>query len=384
MGTSTRELTPGEVLSVYVGAFVDELARAGLRHVCLCPGSRSAPLALVLAESDIRVWTHLDERSAGFFALGMAKALREPVGLVCTSGTAAANFAPAVAEAHFGNVPLVVMTADRPPELRGVSATQTIDQVRLYGSHAKWPGEMALPEATPAAVSYVRTFARRAIAEAAAVPAGPVHLNFPFREPLIPSDTPAARALRAGGESGPLVSQSLLAPPADAVRRIKDTFAGASRGLIVCGGQDDPAFPAAVLSLARSAGVPVLADVLSGVRCGPTGGAIVVDTYDAFLRDPASVARLRPDVVLRFGATPVSKPLNQYLEQNADACQIVVGDGSQWPDSMLIAREVVRANPRLFCIEATRAATDIPPASAWATLWRRHRRKDSAPPCEAV
>ncbi len=130
-----RSLTPGEVLQAYVGAFVDELGRAGVRHVCLSPGSRSAPLALTFRRHGrFRVWTHLDERSAAFFALGIAKALREPVGLVCTSGTAAANFLPAVVEAFYAGVPLVVMTADRPAELRGTGATQTIDQQldRIY------------------------------------------------------------------------------------------------------------------------------------------------------------------------------------------------------------------------------------------------------------
>ncbi len=133
----------------YLNAFVDELARCGIRHACVCPGSRSTPLAMVLADHpEIKLWMHLDERSAAFFALGLAKAQRQPVILLCTSGTAAANFMPAVVEAHYGRVPLIVLTADRPPELRDVGAPQTIDQLRLYGSHAKWFVEMAMPEET--------------------------------------------------------------------------------------------------------------------------------------------------------------------------------------------------------------------------------------------
>src|SRR5450432_2564521 len=171
----------------YVNAFVDELARVGVRNVVICPGSRSTPLAMIFTEQHtIKMWMHLDERSAAFFALGLAKASRQPVALVCTSGTAAANFLPAVVEAYYGCVPLLVLTADRPPELRNIGAPQTIDQDHLYGAYAKWFVEMALPEATPAALRYVRSTADRAVAEASAAPAGPVHLNFPFREPLVP------------------------------------------------------------------------------------------------------------------------------------------------------------------------------------------------------
>src|SRR5258706_10311658 len=165
----------------YLNAFVDELARCGIRHACVCPGSRSTPLAMILADHpEIKLWMHLDERSAAFFVLGLAKAAQEPVILVCTSGTAAAEFMPAVVEAHYARVPLVVLTADRPPELRDVGAPQTIDQIKLYGSFAKWFVEMALPEATADLLRYVRTVAGRAVAKAREAPAGVVHLNFPF------------------------------------------------------------------------------------------------------------------------------------------------------------------------------------------------------------
>ena len=150
-------------------AFVDELVRAGVRDACACPGSRSTPLALALAQHpELKLWMHLDERSASFFALGMAKYQRRPVAILCTSGSAAANFMPAVVEAHYARVPMVVLTADRPHELRDTGAPQTIDQLRLYGSHAKWFVEMALPEATPQALRYARAIAGRAVAEAAA------------------------------------------------------------------------------------------------------------------------------------------------------------------------------------------------------------------------
>ena len=161
----------------YIGAFVDELSRNGVHHVCVSPGSRSTPLALMIAgHSSLRIWMHLDERSGAFFALGLARALGEPVALLCTSGTAAANFLPAVVEAHGSGVPLLVLTADRPPELRDVGAAQTIDQNRLYGAHAKWFVDVALPEETPDLLRYARTLAARATALSKASRSCPLRL----------------------------------------------------------------------------------------------------------------------------------------------------------------------------------------------------------------
>ena len=184
----------GQDAYVYASAFVEEMARAGVRHVCISPGSRSTPLALAIAsQPGLESWVHVDERSGAFFALGLARSLGEPVALLCTSGTAAANFYPALVEARSAGVPIVVLTADRPPELRDVGAAQTIDQNRLYGSHTKWFVEVALPEATPSMLRYARTLAARAVAQSMESPPGPVHLNFPFREPLVPSTAGMSR-----------------------------------------------------------------------------------------------------------------------------------------------------------------------------------------------
>ncbi len=195
-------------------AFVDQLARAGVRDACACPGSRSTPLAIALAEHPgIKLWMHLDERSASFFALGMAKYDGRPVALLCTSGSAAANFFPAVVEARYSRVPLLVLTADRPHELRDSGAPQTIDQLRLYGVHAKWFVEMALPENTETALRYARMIAARAAAVARTVPAGPVHLNFPFREPFIPTgETPIDGA---AAQSPHVVAHASVPAPAE-------------------------------------------------------------------------------------------------------------------------------------------------------------------------
>src|SRR5437870_10048838 len=171
---------------IYATAFVDELQRTGIHNVVICPGSRSTPLAMAfVAQTDIRTWMHVDERSAAYFGLGMAKQLRQPVALLCTSGTAAANFLPALVEAKLSHIPLLILTADRPHELRDNGAPQSIDQNRLYGTYTKWFMDVALPEATNEALRYIRTLAGRTVVLTQAIAAGAVHLNFPFRELLV-------------------------------------------------------------------------------------------------------------------------------------------------------------------------------------------------------
>src|SRR5262249_40027477 len=186
---------PRDANTAFARAFVDEWARAGVTDACLAPGSRSAPLALALAADDrVRVHVHLDERSAAFFALGAAKASGRPAVVLCTSGTAAANFHPAVLEAHHSRTPLVVCTADRPPELRATGAGQTVDQLDLYGGGGRWFCGGGVPDDHPAAVASWRSVAARAAAEALGPPSGPVHLNLAFREPLVPTGEPLVDA----------------------------------------------------------------------------------------------------------------------------------------------------------------------------------------------
>jgi 2-succinyl-5-enolpyruvyl-6-hydroxy-3-cyclohexene-1-carboxylate synthase len=364
-----------QALDTVVGAFVAELARAGVRHVCACPGSRSAPLAIKLAQhADVKVWMHLDERSAAYFGLGLARALRQPVALLATSGTAAANFFPAVVEAFLARVPLVVLTADRPHELRDVGAAQTIDQQRLYGQHAKWFFDLPEPEVGPSPehVRLVRSVAARAVGTAQAEPAGPVHLNWPFREPLIPETpttaTPAVWGARAGGRPYVHVSNGRLAPNNDLAATLADDLLTSPRGLIVCGAQDDPDLPAALARLAERLGYPILADPLSGVRRGPHDRSLVVDAYDAFLRHASTIEQLAPQVVLRFGAPATSKPVLLYLQQHASARQIVVDPGG-WREPTGLASDMLRVDPRLLC-DALASQSARPDArSTWAQTW---------------
>ena len=177
-----------EKLTRFTANFIDELAKSGLAHAVISPGSRSTPLAMTVCEHPaIQEWIVVDERTAAYFALGMAKQTKMPVALICTSGTAAANYFPALIEAYYNRVPLIVLTADRPHELRDIGAPQVIDQIKLFGEHVKWFHEMSQPEATDEMLAYVRTTANRAIHIAKSGNPGPVHINFPFRDPLVPN-----------------------------------------------------------------------------------------------------------------------------------------------------------------------------------------------------
>lgn len=341
-------MTQADVLQAFVAAFVDELALCGLKHVNICPGSRSTPLAVLFhRHPGFKVWTHLDERSAAYFALGQAKAGRQPAAVLGTSGTATLNFAPAVAEAFYSRLPLLIVTADRPPELQEVGATQTISQSRLYGRHVKKCVDMSLPEGGSGALRYVRATANRAIADSMAARAGPIHVNFPFREPLIPE---SEERMSSAPPSGPSVSviQGPQTLPSSKSVELAGELRQARRGLIVCGPQDEPAFPGAVVRLGQMLNFPVLADILSQVRRG-AHARDTIDSYDAFLRDPRIAGELVPDFVLRFGATPVSKPLQQYLQGLQSSRQLLIAPADEVHDPALVATDRLQVDPCTFC-----------------------------------
>lgn len=358
----------------FVRALVDELVRSGVAHLCLCPGSRSTPVALEAARHPaLRVWVHLDERSCGYFAVGMAKASRAPVAILSTSGTAAANFLPAVVEARYGGTPLVVLTADRPHELRDCGANQTIDQLHLYGRHVKWFTELPIPEATTTSLRYARSVACRAVAEATAPPPGPVHLNLPFREPLEPALDPRSTfdpSLTArDGRPYTATWQAQLMPDPESVAELARWLVLRPRGIIVCGPQDDPDAPASIVRLGARLGYPVLADPLSQVRCGPHDRSLVVDAYDAFLRWEDLWRLLRPEVVLRFGAPPTSKVLLEYLNACPEARQVYVGPAGPLDPGRVVSDHVV-ADPVRFCTALGEACASAPGEGEWSRTWQ--------------
>ncbi len=380
------ELSPHvRALTHWVAAIVDELVSGGVTDFVVCPGSRSTPLALAVARHPAaRVWMQLDERSAGFFALGLARQRGRPAALVCTSGTAAANFLPAVAEADLARVPMVVLTADRPHELRDNGAPQTIDQVGLYGRRARWASDLPTPSDEPALLAYARAVAARAIAASSAAPAGPVHLNLPFREPLVPDRATLENLFQGAtpgdGKGAPAV-RAVSGPRRlddGALAALAETLAGARRGLILCGPDCPPGLAPAVARLAAQLGYPILADPLSGVRCGPHDRRLVLAAYDAFLRDEGFVARHAPELVIRFGAMPTAKPVLLFLQRHPGARQVVVDEGGGWRDPTSLAAEHLACDPAWLCealVErltgAAQAEPGLAPAPMPLTLWSR-------------
>jgi 2-succinyl-5-enolpyruvyl-6-hydroxy-3-cyclohexene-1-carboxylate synthase len=345
-------------------AFCEELARCGVTDACTSPGSRSTPIVLSLARTrGLRAWSHVDERVAGFFALGLAKRTGRAVAVACTSGTAAAELAPAVIEAAHARVPLLVLTADRPPELRDVGAGQTIDQLKLYGDAAKWFVEVGVHEATPERVRWMRALACRAVWTALDGRPGPVHLNMPLREPLVldgplPADDPCP------GRSGerPWVAHA-GAPAGAELPRVP--LAPAPRTVVVAGRDErDPALADAVAAFADAARCPLLADPLSGARRGPAA----IAHYDALLRDERLAAELRPELVLRIGDLPTSKPLRAWLA-SLDAEQVALDPEGAWQDPAGVVSARSAASPRAALAALTPAHRDAGDP-AWLARWQ--------------
>lgn len=382
--------------ALWAGIVVEQLARCGLEAACIAPGSRSTPLTLAFDRHPaVQVYLHLDERSAAFFALGLAQATGRPVALVCTSGTAAAEFHPAVVEAYQAQIPLLVLTADRPHELRESGANQTIDQVKMYGDHVLWAMDVALPEAAPPAVALrnLRTLAARAYACAAGLRSGPVHLNFPFRKPLEPA-SPAAfqaveeqvAALFAQPPGDLTVAHGEIQPTPTQVQRLAEAITGAERGLIVCGPRRaaaaGPDFADAVTALARASGYPILADPASGLRFGPhVADAPLVGAYDALLA-AGDVPWPPPQLVLRLGAVPTSAALNAYLERVA-APTVHIRSSGVWADDSHLVHSFLQADPTLTC---RRLAAELSPRGlgGWAQGWLAGSRAAGQVLAEAV
>jgi 2-succinyl-5-enolpyruvyl-6-hydroxy-3-cyclohexene-1-carboxylate synthase len=350
----------------------EELVASGVRDVVVCPGSRSTPIALaVAAHPALRVIIDLDERGAGFVALGLAKTSGRPVAVLVTSGTAAANLMPAVVEADVGRVPLLVLTADRPPELRDRGAPQTIDQVRMFGRFVRWDAELPVPSGDEAQIAHLRHVVGRAVATAMLPPAGPVHLDLPYREPLIP-DGPLSPSgpVTASGPLAPFTTLRTGSDPSPAVvEDIADRLSRARRPVIWCGPLDDPLLPDAVARLASRLDAPILEDGLSGMRTGPHDRSRVIARAGTVLRAEAFTSAHRPDLVLRFGGTPTARTTLGWLAAT-DARHIVVDDGG-WNEPTLRASTMVHAPAhRLADLVAGAKYLEPTTESGWCAAWR--------------
>jgi len=347
-------------------AFADELARCGVRDACTSPGSRCSPIVLALVrDGRLRCHSHIDERCAGFFAVGAAKAACRPVAIVCTSGTAAANLAPAVIEAWEARVPLVVLTADRPPELREVGAGQAIDQVKLYGSAAKWFFEVGTHECTPQRARWMRMLACRAVWTALEGRPGPVHLNFALREPLVPPQQLAADPQPGRDGGRPWLLRGGPGLDAAAAGHALAVVARDAHRPVVVAGRAEPGLEAIGAACERL-GWPLLADPLSGAR---RGGAAVAH-YDLLLRGDAFTAAQRPDLVVRCGDLPTSKPLRTWIDGlGSDIMQLAFDPQSSWHDPAGSLHAILAADAAATLVATAGHAPSADPA--WLAAWRK-------------
>ena len=323
-----------DVAQSFAATFVDELAAQGVEFACISPGSRSAPIAMALQRHPrIKVLVHIDERCGSFFAVGLGKATGKPAVVLSTSGTAAAEFHAAVIEAAYSRTPMIVLTADRPPELQGVGANQAIDQQHLYGSAARWFFDPGVPVELPNAPRLWRRLAARAVAEAAA---GPVHLNLPFREPLVPppGQIPSAEAAPAQA-----VTTGRLLPNQAQVASLASALQRAQHPLVVAGALRDGERLAPAL---HRLGLPLLAEPTSQLRRVESGTAI--ESYEALLRAGWSLQH-GPDLVIRIGATPTSRVLNRWLAAAA-APTFLLDPDRAWRDEDHVATNVLACDPQ--------------------------------------
>ncbi len=336
---------------------IDELVRCGVRDLCLSPGSRSAPIALAAHGDDrIAVTVHTDERCGSFFALGLARAAGRPVALCCTSGTAGANYLPAVIEAAQSRIPLVILTADRPPELLDCGAPQTMNQADLFGRHVRFAQAIGEPRPEASWLRWLRTRVDRAVEAATGTHAGPVHLDLHFSEPLsaaivdggvsgaIAQQDPAGALGRSDGRPLSPWTESLPTVARIDLNRIGERLGSARRPVIIAGPSAvrDLAGYEAVLGLAQLLGAPILADPLSRLRTGT--GSPVISGYDAFLRSPAVADALVPDVVLHLGRTPTCKHTWLWLERHRGVHRIAIDPSLEREDPSLGGTEFVRAD----------------------------------------
>jgi 2-succinyl-5-enolpyruvyl-6-hydroxy-3-cyclohexene-1-carboxylate synthase len=350
-----------DVTQSFAATFVDELAAQGVEFACVSPGSRSAPIAIALQRHPkIRVFMHIDERCGSFFGVGLAKATGKPVALLCTSGTAAAEFHAAVVEASYSRTPLIVLTADRPPELRDVGANQAIDQQRLYGTAVRWFFDPGPPLEAPNVARLWRRLAARAYAEAAT---GPVHINLPFREPLVPAPGQLPPAI---GTPGQTVTGGRLSPTPSQVTTLASALQRAQRPLVIAGEMRDGERLAPAL---HRLGLPVLAEPSSQLRRPETGAAI--ESYEALLRAGWSLQH-GPDLVIRLGGTPTSKVLSAWLAA-ASAPTFLIDPDRAWRDPDQVVSSVVVCDPQGL-LEA------LPPMdrSGWREEWVSAGKKASA------
>ena len=362
---------------LWAGLIVEELVRTGVDFFCVAPGSRSTPLVAALAENEgTRALVHFDERGTAFAALGYARATGRPAAWITTSGTAVANGLPAVAEAATDGVPMILLTADRPPELRQTGANQTIDQPDIFGDFVRWRFDLPAPDpgVDPA---MVLTTVDQAAYRAVRAPKGPVHLNLMFREPFLPEEEDPPSGPTPWAESGgPYTRYAATRPAVDEteIEELLDALASAGRALVVAGRLASREEGEAVMRLAESLRWPLLPDVGSQVRLGADSESLVAH-YDALLASENFAAAHAPEAVIHVGGRSLSKRLEQFLLRSRPDPYVVVRENPFRLDPHHRVTHSVEADVVNFCAAMVRAAGDR--TLAWDDLWTSGWREAS-------
>ncbi|MEG3842797.1 2-succinyl-5-enolpyruvyl-6-hydroxy-3-cyclohexene-1-carboxylic-acid synthase, partial [Microcoleus sp. herbarium14] len=370
--------------TLWSSILAETLQRLGLTTAVICPGSRSAPLTIAFTQNhQIETIPILDERSASFFALGIAKKSGLPTALICTSGTAAANFYPAIIEARESRIALLIFTADRPPELRDCHAGQAIDQVKIYGNYPNWQAELAIPAASIGMLGYLRQTIVYAIERSQFPTPGPVHLNIPFRDPLVPVPDIAIEALEtqfdiedffAGLE--PIVAGETFTPPSQGghggtaptrggVGSTIEQWQKCSTGIIIAG-VAQPQFPekycSAIAQISKLLNWPVLAEGLSPLRNYAQLNPHLISTYDLILRNRELADKLTPEIAIQIGDLPTSKELRNWLDKTQPKRYII--DPSHHNFDPLHGHTIhLRTSPENLATNLATVLTLVPPLS---------------------
>ncbi|MFA6977975.1 MAG: 2-succinyl-5-enolpyruvyl-6-hydroxy-3-cyclohexene-1-carboxylic-acid synthase [Ignavibacteriaceae bacterium] len=333
--------------------FLEQLAKLGVKYICISPGSRSTPLTLAAAYNKKFTCLHIiDERSSAFFATGIARVTGTPVVLICTSGTATAEYYPAIIEAYQQRIPLIVCTADRPPELVNRGANQTINQKNLYANHIRFFADAGLPDISNKKLEMIKKIAVQSFEASALKNKGPVHINFPFEKPFepetytdkIPINFEVKYITKKELNSSSLVNSK-------EVESLFNIIAKAKRGLIIVGPDEYNAkFPQLINAVADKTGFPIFADGASQLRFGKYSKNNVIVNYDALLRSEYFLKDFSPDLILHFGRTITSKGLEQFLEKTS-APKYLINEFGDWFDPSNSAKNALAIKPIDFCRE---------------------------------
>lgn len=362
---------------IWTKTFINEAAFLGVKFACISPGSRNTPLTYAsVTNKKIKSFSIIDERSSGFFALGLAKSTLTPVLLICTSGTAVAEFYPAIIEAYQSKAPLIICTADRPASLRNTGANQTINQHNIYKNHILWFIDAGLPKTTMNHLWHIKNIARTAYIESCIKNCGPVHINFPFDEPLDPtSATDEIYENQLDLAEKIFIPLNLSNHKAESLDRsflhlIAKKLIKAKKGIIVVGFDEyTKNFYKECIKLSKRLGYPILADVTSNFRTLGLKDENILTDYDSYLRSEKFKQLHQPEFIIQFGRNFTSKALTQFVQ--ASKCEkLLVNQFGDWGNQKNNFVSVIATSPELFCQEVLRSiGSDLSIMSEWMNIF---------------